>query len=214
LPLSSGKQQVVTGGVQWQQVASSHLQWHPVTSSGASHVQWRQSRPVAPVTSSDNRCLLVAVRSHFSLRLERRINPDRASNRILGRRIKGGELLPSWDPAFPFSGGLRPPEPPPVFVIVSDIRDSEIQSRSETSTVLVFHTCEGPTKLRRILLCNNCSTRYASSSPTRPSRAARSAAIVSIFPNTMTFFFNFRPCDNLSAGCTSRTHYCASVAVA
>jgi hypothetical protein len=30
---------------------------------------------------------------------------------------------------FPFSGGLRPPEPPPVFVIVSDIRDSEIQDR-------------------------------------------------------------------------------------
>jgi hypothetical protein len=29
-------------------------------------------------------------------------------------------------PPFPFSGGLRLPEPPPVFVIVSDIRDSEI----------------------------------------------------------------------------------------
>jgi hypothetical protein len=42
---------------------------------------------------------------------------------------KGGELLPSWDPPFPFSGGLRPAEPPPVFVIVSDIRDSEIQDR-------------------------------------------------------------------------------------
>jgi hypothetical protein len=55
------------------------------------------------------------------------INPDRASNRILGRRIKGVELLPSWDPPFPFTRGLRPPELPPVFVIVSDIRDSEIQ---------------------------------------------------------------------------------------
>ena len=97
--------------IQWQQVASSGNKWHPVTSSG-------------------NRCLLVAVRSHFGLRLGGRNNPDRASNnRILGRRIKGGELLPSWDPAFPFSGGLRPPEPPPVFVIVSDIRDSEIQDR-------------------------------------------------------------------------------------
>jgi hypothetical protein len=31
--------------------------------------------------------LLVAVRSHFGLRLGGRINPDRASNRILGRRI-------------------------------------------------------------------------------------------------------------------------------
>ena len=58
------------------------------------------------------------------------IIPDRASNRILGRKIiKGGELLPSWDPPFPYSGGLRPPDPPPVFVIVSDIRDSEIQDR-------------------------------------------------------------------------------------
>jgi hypothetical protein len=37
--------------------------------------------------SSGNRCLLVAVRSHFGLRLGGRINPERASNRILGRRI-------------------------------------------------------------------------------------------------------------------------------
>jgi hypothetical protein len=37
--------------------------------------------------SSGNRCLLVAVRSHFGLRLGGRNNPDRASNRILGRRI-------------------------------------------------------------------------------------------------------------------------------
>ena len=55
--------------------------WHSVTSS---HVQWQQ---VAPVTSSGNRCLLVVVRSHFGLRLGGRNNPDRASNRILGRRI-------------------------------------------------------------------------------------------------------------------------------
>jgi hypothetical protein len=100
--------------IQWQQVATGGI----------------QSLPVAPVTSSGNRCQQVspvAVRSHFGLRLERRNNPDRASNRILGRRIKGGELLPSWDPPFPFSEGFRPPEPLPVFVIVSDIRDSEIQ---------------------------------------------------------------------------------------
>jgi hypothetical protein len=32
------------------------IQSRPVTPS---HVQWRQSRPVAPVTSSGNRCLLV-----------------------------------------------------------------------------------------------------------------------------------------------------------
>jgi hypothetical protein len=101
---------------------SSGNKWHPVTSSGN---KWR------PVTSSGNRCLLVAVRSHFGLRLGGRNNPDRASNRILGRRIKGDELLPSWDPPLPFSGGLRPLEPPPVFVIVSDIRDSEIQDRKQ-----------------------------------------------------------------------------------
>ena len=47
-----------------------------------------------------------------------------------------------------------------------------------------------------------------------PSRAARSAVVVSMFPNTMTYFFYFRPCDNLSAGSTNRTHYCASVVVA
>jgi hypothetical protein len=69
-------------------VASSHdsnVQWQQVASSHDSNVQWQQ---VAPVTSSGNRCLLVAVRSHFGLRLDGRINPDRASNRILGRRIR------------------------------------------------------------------------------------------------------------------------------
>ena len=64
----------------------------------------------------------MAVRSHFGNEL-----PESSGNS--GRRIKGDELLPSWDPTFPFSGGLRPPEPPAVFVIVSDIRDSEIQDR-------------------------------------------------------------------------------------
>ena len=61
-------QQVATGGNMWQQVASSHVHSRPVTSSG-------------------NRCLLVAVRSHFGLRLGGQNNPDRASNQILGRRI-------------------------------------------------------------------------------------------------------------------------------
>jgi hypothetical protein len=85
---------------------------------------------VAPVTSSGNRCLLVALRrSHFGLRLGGRNNPDRASNRILGRRIKDGEFYSVGTPRSRSRGGFTPPEPPPVFVIVSDIRDSEIQDR-------------------------------------------------------------------------------------
>ena len=67
--------------------------YYPVAPSGNkwnSNVQWRQSRPVA---IGVNRCLLVAVRTHFGLRLESRNNPDRASNRILGRRIRPLDLL-------------------------------------------------------------------------------------------------------------------------
>jgi hypothetical protein len=56
-----------------------------VTSSGN---RWQQ------VSTGVNRCLLVAVRSHFGLRLGGRNNPDRASNRILGRRIISFILLP------------------------------------------------------------------------------------------------------------------------
>jgi hypothetical protein len=63
-------------------VTPSGNRWHSVTSSWNSDVQWRQSRPVATGV-----CLLVAVRSHFGLCLGGRNNPDRASNRILGRRI-------------------------------------------------------------------------------------------------------------------------------
>ena len=45
----------------------------------------------------------------------------------LGRRIKGGGLLPGWV-KLPVRvlGGVSPP---PLFVIVSDIRNSEIQDR-------------------------------------------------------------------------------------
>ena len=62
---------VTSSGNKWQQVASSHVQWQQVASSGN---KWH------PVTSSGgNRCLLVAVRSHFGLRLGGRINPERVS---------------------------------------------------------------------------------------------------------------------------------------
>jgi hypothetical protein len=72
----------------------------------------------------------VAVRSHFGLRLDGRNNPARASNRP-GRRIKGGGLLPGWV-KLPVRviGGLRPPNPPPVLLIVSDILDFEIHDRT------------------------------------------------------------------------------------
>jgi hypothetical protein len=121
LPLSSGNRwrTVASSGNKWHLVTSSGNKWHPVMSSGN---KWR------PVTSSGNRCPFWWQCDHISVcAYEAEITLTyRASNRILGRRIKGGELLPSWDPPFPFSGG---PEPPPVFVIVSDIRDSEIQDR-------------------------------------------------------------------------------------
>jgi hypothetical protein len=90
---------VTSSGNRWQQVASSHVQWHPVT------FEW----------SSGNKCLLVEVRSHFGLRLGGRNNPHRASNRILGRRIKGGGLLPGWV-KLPVRvlGGASPPRTPPI----------------------------------------------------------------------------------------------------
>jgi hypothetical protein len=48
----------------------------------SSHVQWQQVAIIGGIQmSSGNRCLLVAVRSHFGLRLGGRINPARASNR-------------------------------------------------------------------------------------------------------------------------------------
>ena len=91
---------------------SSGITWH-------SHVQLAFKCPVAPVTSSGNRWQqvatgvnrwhLVAVRSHFGLRLDGRNNPARASNRP-GRRINlfnnatrvinptlGKKSLSSWD---------------------------------------------------------------------------------------------------------------------
>jgi hypothetical protein len=65
----------------------------PVTPSWHSNVQWHHVAPVTPshaqscpVTPSGARLHLVAVRSHFGLRLDGRINPARASNRP-GRRI-------------------------------------------------------------------------------------------------------------------------------
>ena len=93
-------------------VAPSHAQSRPVTPS---HTQWQQ------VATGVARLHLVAVRSHFGLRLDGRNNPARASNRP-GRRIKGGGLLPGWV--------KPPPNPPPVLVIVSDILDSEIHDRT------------------------------------------------------------------------------------
>ena len=85
----------------------ANVQSRPVgihMSSWHSYVQWRQSR-------------LVAVRSHFGLRLDGRNNPARASNRP-GRRIKGGGLLPGWVKL------------PVRVLIVSDILDSEIHDRT------------------------------------------------------------------------------------
>ena len=153
--------------------------------------RWQQ------VASSVNRWRLVAVRSHFGLRLDGR-NKGWWASTGLGKT-----------PRSRYRGGFAPPNPPPVLLIVSDILDSEIHDRTR---VLYSYSYLGPTKLRRILLCINCSTQYASSPPAHRVRAARSAASVSI--SSPTLFFYFRPCDNLSAGSTSRTHYCASVVVA
>jgi hypothetical protein len=69
-------------------VTPSGNSWHPVTIQMSSHVQWQQVASSHDSNVQWQRCLLVAVRSHFGLRLERRNNPERASNRILGRRIR------------------------------------------------------------------------------------------------------------------------------
>jgi hypothetical protein len=99
----------MSSGIQWQQVATGGIQM----SSGA-------------------RCLLVAVRLHFGLRLGGRNNPDRASN--LESSVEESRVVSFYRLGTPRSrsrGGFTPPpERPPVFVIVSDIRDdSEIQDR-------------------------------------------------------------------------------------
>ena len=117
--------------VQWHHVASK-CPVAPVTPSHA------QSRPVTPsgnrcqqVSTGVNRWHLVAVRSHFGLRLDGRNNPARASNRP-GRRIKGWWASTGLGktPRSRYRGGFAPPNPPPGLLIVSDILDSEIHDRT------------------------------------------------------------------------------------
>ena len=82
-------------------------------------------------------------------------------------------------------GGFVAPNPPQylLWYLIFAILKSKIGNEYCTRIC----TCEGPTKLRRILLRNNCSMRRR-----RPPIACKhSAAVVSIFPNTMTYFFLF-----------------------
>ncbi len=118
-------------------------------------------------------------------------------------------------------GGFAPPEPN----LVSDVRDSEIQYRirDDTEPVLVlglysysYLYMRGSYEIETDLTCNNCSTSRAQQHVCIVFAVAcsTSAAVVSIFPSTMTYFLNFRPYYNLSADITSRTSKCASVVVA
>jgi hypothetical protein len=106
---------------------------------------------------------------------------------VKSNRIKGDELLPSWDPPFPFSGGLRPPELPPVFVIVSDIRDSEIQDRKRV--LYSYSYMRGSYEIEADL--TNAIIAARDTRRRRPPIACSASQlyVVSIFPNTMTAFF-------------------------
>jgi hypothetical protein len=90
---------------------ANHAQTRPITPSHT------QSHPVTP--------------SHAWWQCDRISICASTAELIRRELLNGGGLLPGWvNSPFALSGGLRPIEPPPVFVIVSDIRDSEIQDRA------------------------------------------------------------------------------------
>ncbi len=91
-----------------------------------------------------------------------------------------------------------PPNP-----LLCDIRDSI----SDTSTRTALQRGSYEIETGRIFLRSDCSMHTITIVASSLRRvAARSAAVVSIFPSTMTYIFDFRRCDNLNAGSTSRTH--------
>jgi hypothetical protein len=113
-------------------------------------------------------------------------------------------------PPFPFPGGLRRiRDPIPVLDLAIRVQDTSTCTRTRTRTVRVL---EGPTELRLKIITDSTAVQHACIGFVVNKRS--SVAVVSVVPNTMIYFLNFRPCHNLSAGSNSRTRECASILVA
>ena len=119
-------------------------------SSWHSNVQWRQSRPVAP---GGARLHLVAVRSHFGLRLDGRNNPARASNRP-GRRIM-------------YNYKFSSPLPPVRFLTCAHVRRL---------------TCAFPHDVRSLLFCGIIGDVCCASACTTRAHLSDATIAVRLFP--------------------------------